>query len=114
MSLEETLGKLERRIEEAASRLKGLSDERRVLTSRLEELEGAVSTHKAEAEKTKGEQADLESVESEKRELTGQIESLKQEKAKADEELSRLKGERQTVSKRVEALLKRLDKLDLD
>ena len=114
MSLEETLAKLEKRIEEAAARLKSLTAERRTLAEHLEELEKQVSSQQAEIERLRRAEADIEATEEEKRALRSEIEALRKGRAEADAELSRLRGERQSISKRVETLLARLDKIELE
>ena len=117
MSLQETFSLLERRIEEAAKRLSALAAERATLVKRLEGLEAQVKAGQIETQRLQAESrgaVDLEAVEAEKLKLREEIVALQRDRAEADAKVRGLHDERKTLRERVEAMLARLDKLDLD
>ncbi len=95
-----TLEKLEIRVREAAERLTSLATERATLMERLEEMEASLKAQQAETKRFKG--------------AEGKAVELQQRQTEFQSEARRLQRERKAIGKRVEKILSRLDKLDLD
>ena len=95
-----TLEKLETRVRQAADRLTALATERATLMERLEEMEASLKAQQAEIKRFEG--AEGKGVE------------LQQRQTEIQSEARRLQRERKTIGKRVEKILSRLDKFDLD
>ncbi len=95
-----TLEKLETRVRQAADRLTALATERATLMERLEEMEASLKAQQAEINRFKG--------------AEGKAVELQQRQAEIQSEARRLQRERKTIGKRVEKILSRLDKFDLD
>ncbi len=95
-----TLEKLETRVREAAERLTALATERATLMERLEEMEASLKAQQTEIKRFRG--------------AEGKAMELQQRQTEIQLEASRLQSERKTIRKRVEKILSRLDKLDLN
>ena len=95
-----TLEKLETRVRQAADRLTALATERATLMERLEEMEASLKAQQTEIKRFKG--------------AEGKAMELQQRQTEIQSEASRLQRERKTIGKRVEKILSRLDKFDLD
>ena len=95
-----TLERLETRVREAAERLTALATERATLMERLEEMEASLKAQQTEIKRFKG--------------AEGKAVELQQRQTETQSEARRLQRERNTIRKRVEKILSRLDKLDLD
>ncbi|MCH7646308.1 MAG: hypothetical protein IH788_03830 [Nitrospinae bacterium] len=95
-----TLERLETRVREAAERLTALATERATLMERLEEMEASLKAQQAEIKRFKG--------------AEGKAVELQQRQTEIQSEARRLQRERKTIGKKVEKILSRLDKLDLD
>ena len=95
-----TLEKLETRVREAAERLTALATERATLMERLEEMEASLKAQQTEIKRFEG--------------AEGKAVELQQRQTEIQSEARRLQRERKTIGKRVEKILSRLDKFDLD
>ncbi len=95
-----TLEKLETRVRQAADRLTALATERATLMERLEEMEASLKAQQTEINRFKG--------------AEGKAVELQQRQTEIQSEARRLQRERKTIGKRVEKILSRLDKFDLD
>jgi FtsZ-binding cell division protein ZapB len=95
-----TLEKLETRVRQAAERLTALATERATLMERLEEMEASLKAQQAEIKRFEG--------------AEGKAGELQQRQTEIQSEARRLQRERKTIGKRVEKILSRLDKFDLD